>query len=210
MNPFLAAMLAAHLQVGVGYSLGTPIGDGVWFQQGAVTSSLNARTPVVTAGFSGPLWSHGASDVRWNLDYFYIGQQSASCQCVPDVNYDSKTHQVVNWHANDPLSPFNGVGHIQGVAATLDAGYTKWGYRFGAQAGPTLLWQTWHESLYNTNGQWQTLDHRTAMQVSWTAGVSVSDGPWSVAYRYYALPQQWNPYPALLKGVHTVTLNYTF
>lgn len=210
MNPVLAAILAAHLHVGAGVSQGVTIGDGVWYQEGAPASAVHDRTPVVQIGVDGPVWSRGAFDVRYGLDYVFIGQQHASCSCVPDAQYDAHTHQMIDVPKDQRYSPFDGFGHVQGVTATLNLGYTHDGVRFGLEGGPAVVWTTWHESLYDLYGNWDDLSHKTRAQVSWVVGASVSDGPWSVAYRYYNLPQQWNPYPGLLRGVHTLTLNYRF
>jgi hypothetical protein len=197
-----------QIEAGAGAAYGQTLNDGVWYQQGEPTSRLHNKTPVFMLGLTGDLYRTHGVDFRYHADYVYIGSQSASCMCVDDDNYNPYTHRVLN--AQGTHTAFNGQGHVQGIAATLDVGYMitdQW--RIGAEAGPFLYWETWHEHAA-PGGVWGDYSHRTVFQRSWVVGANVSRGPFSLSYRYYNLPQYWNPSPALLRAAHTVTLNYRY
>ncbi|WP_321782949.1 hypothetical protein [Paraburkholderia sp. J94] len=149
----------------------------------------------------------GCAPAPWG--YTYLGEQRASVMGVPDDQYNPKTHQIVDY-AGERYSPFNGHGHLQGIPATLDVGYTYRGWRFGAEAGAWVYWQTWHESLYDLSGQWDDLSHKTVAQVGFVAGASIERGPLSLSYRYYQVSQKWNPYPGLARGAHVLMMRYQF
>lgn len=206
----LLVPLTAHaswfdFEAGLGVSYTKDMGDGVWYQQ-ALPHAERVTTPAITLGLTGKVYDSARYDVRWHADYVYLGTYSASCECVPDANYNAQTHQTVGDLPR--LSPFNGQGHTQGVALTLEPGYTYHGIRYAVEAGPFVFWQTWHESLYDLGGHWDDLSHKTVAQLGYVVGASVSRGPWSLSYRYYAQPQKWNPYPGLATGAHTLTVKY--
>lgn len=198
-----------EVEAGLGASHVKDMGDGTWIQQGAPNNRERVNSPAFMVGLTGALYQGSRYDVRWHADYVYLGSVSASVDGVPDAYYDPSTHQVASGYTGR-YSPFNGQGHTQGVAVTADVGYTTHGYRIGAEAGPWVYWQTWHESLFNLDNQWQDLSHKTVAQVGYVVGANVSRGPWSVSYRYYGMKAKWNPYPGLATSAHMVTLNYRF
>jgi hypothetical protein len=195
-------------EVGLGIQQSRDMGDGTWYQQ-ALPHSEKLRSPAFMIGATGQLWSNGGAwDLRYHTDYVYFGSISASCLCVPDANYNPNTHQTVGTLPR--LSPFVGFGHTQGVAATLDLGYTYHGWRFGFEAGPWVYWQTWHESLYNLANEWQNLSHKTIAQVGYVVGARVDRGSFGLSYRYYQVSQRWNPYPGLSTGTHMLMATWRF
>lgn len=214
----LAAAPLAHaesffqIEAGIGAAQIADMGDGTWIQQGAPNNREQKTTPAFLIGLTGPVYVRGAFDLRWHADYAYIGEFSASVDGVPDEYYDAVHHQVLPaWHETGArYSPFSGHGHLQGVPLTLDAGYTVNGWRIGAEAGPWIYWQTWHESLYALDNEWHDLSHKTRVQVGYVLGASVSRGNFGVAYRYYNVGQSWNPYPGLATGAHVLMMQYRF
>lgn len=198
-----------HLEAGLGFGVASDMGDGTWIQQGSPDNHEKLTFPAVLAGFTGPIWANDPWDVRWHIGYTYLGEQRASVMGVPDDQYNPKTHSIVGYEG-ERYSPFSGHGHVQGIPVTLDVGYTYRGWRFGAEAGAWVYWQTWHESLYNLAGEWQDLSHKTVAQVGFVAGASVSRGPFSLSYRYYQISQKWNPYPGLATGSHVLMATYRF
>lgn len=197
-----------RFEAGIGAGLASDIGDGVWVQKGSPDNHEKLTFPALEAGLTGPIWSSGPWDVRWHADYAYLGEQSASVEGVPDDSYNSSTHQDIGTPTR--YSPFSGHGHVQGVPLTLDVGYTYRGWRFGAEAGAWVYWQTWHESLYNLSNQWQDLSHKTVAQVSYVVGASVERGNLSLSYRYYGMSAKWNPFPGLATGAHVLMLRCRF
>jgi hypothetical protein len=198
-----------QIEAGLGAAHVSDVQDGVWVQQGAHNNHENQNTPAVMAGFTGQLYARGNWDARYHADYIYIGKFSASVEGVPDDQYDPVRHQIVHYQG-ERFSPFSGQGHVQGIPLTLDVGYTYRGWRFGAEAGAWVYWQTWHESLYALDNEWHDLSHKTTAQIGYVVGASVERGPLSLSYRYYQISQRWNPYPGLATGAHVAMVRYRF
>lgn len=206
---FLLVPMLAHavdLEIGFGRAWSKDMGDGIWYQL-AVPHSEQTATRAYLIGLSQDMYARGAVDLRAHIDYVYFGSQRASCTCVSDAQYNAQTHT-----ATVPgYIPFVGSGHVQGVAAILDVGYTAYGLRFGAEAGPWVFWNTWHvhrvDPEYPGNDD---LSHKTVAQFGWVAGARIESGATSVSYRYYAMPQKWNPYPGLVTGTHMLMLVHRF
>jgi len=202
----LAALAGPTLELGYGYAYTKDMGDGTWYQEG-VPHAETLKTRAFLAGLTDTVYTNGAFDVRYHLDYVYFGTQRASCLCVGDNEYNPKTHT-----ASVPgYIPFEGSGHVQGVALTFEPGYTWRGLRFAAEAGPWVFWDTWHvqrvDPAYPGNND---LSHRTRAQIGWVAGLRIESGNTSISYRYYNEPQQWNPYPGIANGTHMLTYVWRF
>lgn len=196
-----------HVELGAGIAHEQTLNDGVWYQQGNPTSRLNINAPALVAGLTGTAWQRGSWSVDWHLDYVWLGTVSASCQCVADNEYNAHTHQVLD--ANAPTNPFVGSGHTQGIALTLAPGYSWGKWRFAVEGGPWIFWQTWSE-LAQFGDTTVDASHKTVAQLGYVAGARVERGPFALSYRYYSIPQKWNPFPGLVRGAHTVTLDYRF
>lgn len=217
----LAVVLAAscahaesffQIEAGLGASHITDMGDGVWIQKGAPNNRERQNTPAVMLGLTGELYRREAWDVRYHVDYVYIGSYSASVDGVPDENYNPQTHTVHDFPASARYTAFKGNGHTQGVPLTLDVGYTLRGYRIGVEAGMWAYWQTWHEGVLNNgDNQWADLSHKTKLQVGYVVGASVSRGPLAISYRYYQIRPDWSTgKPGLATGAHVLMATYTF
>lgn len=202
--PCLAHASWFEFEAGIGAASAIDVGDGVWQQKGVADSHVRHTTPALMGGLTGDITDH----LAWHLDYMYTGETSARCVCVGDENYNQHTHI-----ASAPGSiPFNGHGHTQGVFFTLEPNWTsRNGIRIGMEIGPFVYLNSWHES--RNDPQYPNdinLSHRAALQVGGVAGASIGRGSWKLAYRYFYIRQQWNPYPALSKGIHMVTVQWTF
>jgi hypothetical protein len=192
-----------RMEVGLGGAISKGMGDGTWIQYGVSDQHQQLTTPAYLAGFTGDITNH----LSWHADYVYFGQQSASCTCVPDSQYNAHTHTA----SEAGYIPFSGTGHVQGVVFTLEPSYTWHGYRFAVEAGPWIGWNTWHESRLDPAYPTETnLSHKTSAQISWVVGASISRGTFTLSYRYYNLPQKWNPYPGFVTGTHMVMVKYRF
>jgi hypothetical protein len=200
-----------QFEAGIGASHVADMGDGTWIQQGAPNNKEKQNTPAFMAGFTGPIVQRGAFDLRWHLNYVYIGTYTASVDGVPDTNYNPHTHQVHDF-VNTRYSPFNGQGHTQGVPFTLDAGYTYRGFRFGVEGGVWAYAQSWHESLYDLGNNWDHFTRKAKIQFGYVVGANVSRGPFSVSYRYYQIRPDWsgNGTPGLATGAHVLMGTYRF
>jgi len=199
-----------HAELGLGASRIQDMGDGIWIQQGAPGNHETKATPAFLVGLTGPIYSHGAFDVSWHLDYVYIGTFSAGVDGVPDENYNPQTHQVHGYAHGNVYSVFNGQGHLQGVPLTLDAGYTYRGWRFGVEGGGWAYWQTWHESLLSYMVEPHDLSHKTVMQFGYVAGLNVSHGDFTLSYRHYRATGGGNPYPGLSTGADVLMIKVRF
>jgi hypothetical protein len=203
----MCAPLLAHagswfdFEAGIGVARSSDMGDGIWIQKGAPDNRERLTTPAYLAGLTGDIGSH----LSWHADYVYFGTLRASVNGVPDANYNPVTHQVHDFTGR--YSPFNGQGHTQGVALTLEPHIDYSGWRFGIEAGPWFYWATWHESLYDLANHWDNLSHKTHMQIGYTAGASVSYRSVSLSYRYYSASPSWtNGAPGLVTGTHMLVL----
>lgn len=193
-----------QFEAGLGVAKSIDMGDGIWIQKGAPNNRERLTTPAFLAGFTGDITDH----LAWHADYVYFGTVSASVDGVPDDDYDPQTHRVT--HVPPRYSPFNGQGHTQGVALTLEPYITYGGWRFGVEAGAWLHWETWHESLYALDNQWHDLSHKTEMRVSFVGGASISRNDFSLSYRYYKSAGDGNPYPGLVTGTHMLMFTKKF
>lgn len=197
-----------HAEVGIGAAQIKDMGDGTWIQEGAPGNKEQRNVPVLMAGITGKVYQIGRVDFRYHLDYVYMGEFSAQVDAVPDDQYDPVHHKVVNYQG-EPYTQFNGHGHVQGIAMLADVGYNYGGWRIGAQAGPWVYWNTWHVTADNPGG-YSDLSHHTVPQLGFVVGASIERGPFSVAYRFYQIKQQWNPYPGLATGAQTLMATYRF
>jgi hypothetical protein len=203
----LCAPLLAHAswfdyEAGIGVARSADMGDGTWYQEGA-SHHEDLTTPGFLAGLTGDIGEH----VSWHADYVYTGQISAGCVCVPDAAYNVETHTIIS---SAHTGTFNGFGHTQGLALTLEPHVDTHGWRFGVEAGPWLYWATWHETLVDMSGAQTNASHHTHLQFGWTAGASVAYKSVSLSYRYYSASPSWNPYPGLVTGTHMLTLTKRF
>jgi hypothetical protein len=204
----LALSFSAHaesffrMEAGLGGSFSKDQGDGIWYQQG-VPHHEQMATPAYLLGFTGDL----TENLRWHADYVYFGEYSASCLCVTDQQYNTNTHT-----ASVPgYIPFNGHGHTQGVAMTLDYGRTWRGVRYSAEAGPWVYWATWHVT-HDDPAQpgAYSLNHVTVPQLGAVIGVRAEYGNNSLSYRLYTGSRKGNPYPAMAQYTHMLMFVHKF
>jgi hypothetical protein len=197
------------MEAGLGAAHVTDIGDGTWTQYGAPNNVQRLNVPVVTAGFTGELYASGPWSFRYHANYVYIGEYTASCNCAEhDEDYDSQRHRIKR--ADAPLGYYDGHGHLNGLALTLDVGYTYRGYRFAVEGGAWAYRQSWNQYAKTSFGEWNLQTSKT-IHVSYVVGARVERGPLSLSYRYYKVKQDWsNGVPGMAGGVHALTMNYRF
>ena len=189
-------------EVGLGIAQGLDSGDGQWVQYG-VPHSEHLTTPIYTVGFTGALWDHGNWSSHYHLDYVYMGEQSAQCDCVADAQYNPQTHTAA---PGAQQTAFSGHGHTQGVLLAADFGYTWRGTRFALEGGPFVFVPSWHETVYTAPPT--VVSHTPILQLSYELGARVERGPWSLAFRFFRTPSAWDPYPALVGKTYTLSLMY--
>ena len=80
-------------EVGIGASHIKDMGDGTWIQRGAPNNKERVDSPAFMAGITGQVYQQGRVDVRYHVDYVYMGEFSASVDGVPDPNYDIVRHR---------------------------------------------------------------------------------------------------------------------
>jgi hypothetical protein len=200
-----------QFEAGIGASHISDMGDGTWIQEGAPNNREKQNTPALMAGFTGSIYKHESFDLRWHADYVYIGTYTASVDGVPDDNYNPRTHQVHNLSPGTRYSPFNGMGHTQGIPVTLDLGYTWHGFRFAVEGGMWAYRQTWHESLYDLGNQWVHFQHDPKTQFGYVAGARIERDNFSLSYRYYQIKADWSKgTPGLATGAHVLMATYRF
>jgi len=207
-----------HLELGAGASRYEHQADGTWWQEG-MQHDLGLSAPVLMLGLTGPLYTRESWGIDWHIDYVSLGHVSSQCECTPDdSNYNTQTHQLNPVLHAVPNANFVGNGNAQGVALTIEPyfRYQKW--RFGIEGGLFPYRPDWNETIYgwqgNTSVAPQTLHADTphAWQLGEVVGVSVSRGPFSVAYQHYFMPTRFDAQhsPAIWKGADVVMVKYRF
>jgi hypothetical protein len=207
-----------HLELGAGVSRYETKSDGVWYQEG-MQHDLGLSAPVLSAGFTGPLWARESWGVDWHVDYVSLGHVSSQCECTPDdANYNTHTHSLVANPHQVPDANFVGNGNAQGIAFTLEPYFRYSGWRFGLEGGAFAYRPSWDMTIYNWQGDTsvpaQTLTANTphAIQLGAVVGISVGRGPLSVTLQHYVLPTKFDNThsPAIWKGADVLLIRYKF
>jgi hypothetical protein len=202
-------------------------GDGVWYW-----SSMQHHTPNNSlAGRAGiqlnlinaqpQSWIPG---LRAHLTYGYFGHLRwsgvAGEDAPPDHSYgfNAKTSACFNGNCG-ALREFDSTGDMMAVSLTLEPYWALGGgWTVGVEAGPALYRYTWtsyatalSNSGFGPAGTVQTFHHNPHWYVGALLGASVGKGPVMLRYNYLYSPSRWEDgVPSGVKGVHMVTLNYTF
>ncbi|WP_454825410.1 hypothetical protein [Paraburkholderia xenovorans] len=208
-----------HLELGAGVSRYATQGDNTWYQQG-MSHQLGLSAPVLSAGFTGPIYTRDSWGVDWHVNYVSLGHVSSQCDCTPvDANYNTQAHALINpMPVNVPNANFVGNGNAQGVSITLEPYFRYRGWRIGAETGLFPYIPNWDVSVYNwsnTPGEArQTLHVGTphAWQIGKVVGVSIGRGPFSLIYQHYWLPTRYDSAhsPAIWAGADVLMLKYRF
>jgi hypothetical protein len=190
-----------QFEAGIGAAKATDV-DGVWTQHNVADNHERLTTPVYTLGVTGEAYAHGPLSLHYHADYVYIGTQRANCSCVSDEAYAAHSY-------NGATVGFAGSGHVQGIALTLEPGYTWHGVRMAAEAGPFLFWNTWREVVYTEPQQHVRAD--PGMKVGYVFGGRVERGNFSMSYRYYThIERSTGQFPGLVNNLHTLSAVYKF
>jgi hypothetical protein len=188
-------------EAGLGASRATDV-DGVWTQHNVKDNHERLITPTYLAGLTGSIYSRSRWSLRYHLDYVYIGEQRASCACVSDADYAAHNYGAAT-------TGFAGSGHVQGIAFTLEPGYTWRGIRFAAESGPFLFWNTWREAVYTIPQQHVRSD--PGMKVGYVFGARAEYHNVSLSYRYYThIQRSTGQYPGLVRNMHVLMFVYRF
>jgi opacity protein-like surface antigen len=218
-----------QLEAGIGGTAYTKSGDGVWWQSG-FQHNLNLTAPDFRVGVTGDLWQRGHWGLSYHLDYAWLGTVHTNAQIpTPKTNTTSGHWQgpdFIDYNSSNPcsgpctnMSDFMGGGHDMGIMATLEPHYDVGAWRFGVEAGPYVHRATWSIDIANwynsATGQFQSLHVATnpEWKVSWTAGASISRGPFSLRYDYFAngVPMSGsNSVPAGWSAAHMLMATYRF
>jgi hypothetical protein len=206
-----------HLELGAGVSRYRPMGDGTWYQAG-MPHSLGLSAPVLSAGFTGPVWRRESWGVDWHVDYVNLGHVHSSCSCTTDDNYDAKSHRELSNPPPAPNADFIGNGNAQGVALTLEPYYLYRGWRIGVEVGLYPYRPSWSETVYGWTPSW-SVPGRTvvvntphAWQIGKVVGLSVGRGPLSIEYQHYWLPTRYTDEspPAIWGAADVLMVKYRF
>lgn len=202
-----------HWELGAGVSWYKLAEVGRWYQPGAPVNQLGMSAPVITVGFTGPLYTREKWGVDWHVDYVNLGRVSADCVCTSDENYNTSARTFVVQDGTEPLARYQGAGRAQGIALTLEP-YVAWrGFRFAVEGGLFPYRPQWDETVNNVAnlGTYTVYAHTpNNVQIGKVVGVSVGKGPWRVAYRHYVLPTKYDDthYPAIYKGADSLEVRY--
>jgi hypothetical protein len=224
-----------QIEAGAGISNYIKTGPGIYYTPG-FTHSTPVNAFAWRAGVVATPWQ--PLDVRPGLrihaDYINFGQVSWTAQAPQDEadfsaigekgGYSPTAHGCVANNCGQ-MSEFDSHGRIQALAFTFEPFWNVGhGFTVGIEAGPALYRSTWTantrvETLGGTGklgaiGSTSTLSAAHGLHVGALAGVSVSNGPWSVRYNFLYAPPHWgvqdNDLPSGVKSVMMLTVNYTF
>jgi hypothetical protein len=188
-------------EVGLGASRATDV-DGVWTQHNVKDNHERLVTPAYLAGITGSLYDRQGWSLHYHLDYTYIGTQMSSCACVSDADYGAQNYDAA-------ATRFSGSGHIQGIVATLEPGYTWRGIRLAVESGPFIFWNTWNEFVAVGTGVHVNADR--GARIGYVFGARVEYQNVSLSYRYYTHIERSNStYPGLVRNMHVLMLVYRF
>jgi hypothetical protein len=206
-----------HLELGAGVSRYGTQGDNTWYQQG-MPHQLGLSAPVLSAGFTGPLYTRESWGIDWHVNYVSLGHVSSDCTCTPmDQNYSTKTHQKLGLY-NVPDANFVGNGNAQGISITVEPYFKYQGWRLGAEAGLYPYRPDWDVTVYNwapgPGVPTSTIHADTphAWQLGKVVGLSVGRGPLSLSYQHYWLPTRFDSAhsPAIWSGADVLMVKYRF
>jgi hypothetical protein len=190
-----------QFEAGAGVSFASDV-DGVWTQHNVADNHERLKTPAFTAGLTGELYAAHNWSLNYHADYAYVGSQTASCACVSDAAYAARQYGAQSIR-------FAGSGHMQGIALTLEPGYTWRGTRVAVEGGPFLFWNTWNEVVYTDPQMHVRAD--PGMRVAYVLGARVEHGNFSLSYRYYThIGRSRMQYPGLVRNLQTLTAVYRF
>jgi hypothetical protein len=190
-----------QFEAGAGVSLASDV-DGVWTQHNVADNHERVKTPAFVAGLTGELYAAHNWSFNYHADYTYLGTQTATCNCVSDADYAARNYGGTAYR-------FDGSGHVQGIALTLEPGYTYRGTRFAIEGGPFLFWTTWKEAAYLDPTQ--HVRTPSGMRVGYVMGARIERGNLSLSYRYYThILNSTDQYPGLVRNLQTLTAVYRF
>lgn len=184
-------------EAGIGASYATAL-PGVWQQAGMADDHEKLLTPAYLGGFTGEAFNAGSWSLNWHADYVYLGSQSASCECVSDAAYAAHDYSA-------SANKFSGSGHVQGIAFTVEPGYSWGGTRLSIEGGPFLFWTTWNEDT-----QGMHIHAYGGGTLGYVLGARVEHGHFGLSYRLYENSPQWRAYPGLIRQESVLMANYKF
>lgn len=219
----VASLLTTSTQAQVHFELATGVStyktaeNGRWYQEG-MPYSLDLRAPMISAGFTGPLYSRGAWGVDWHVNYVNLGHMSSDCTCTPrDDNYDFVAKKKLNLYDVQDAR-YVGNGNAQGVALTVEPYWMHKSWRFGFEIGPFIHRAAFDEAVYG----WQIHPGVTPQDLYVSTprrfdlgavlGFSIGRGPLRLSYKRYFMPNRYQKpeYPAIWRGADVIELKYVF
>lgn len=181
--------------------------NGVWNQHSVADNHEKLVTPSYLVGVTGDALDLGNWSLHYHADWVYMGTQSASCACVTDQAYAAHNYTA-------PTSQFQGSGHMQGLAFTIEPGYTWRGTRFAIEGGPFLFFTTWNETA---RGPDVAPDNRVVnvhayggATLGYVVGARIEHGHFGLSYRYYRDSPQWRASPGLVRSAQVLMVTYKF
>jgi hypothetical protein len=190
-----------QFEAGAGVSFASDV-DGVWTQHNVADNHERLKTPAFVAGLTGELYAAHNWSLNYHADYTYMGTQTAACNCVSDSDYADRNYRGTSYR-------FDGSGHVQGVALTLEPGYTYRGTRFAVEGGPFLFWNTWTEAAYLDPTQ--HVHAPRGMRLAYVLGARIERGNLSLSYRYFThMQRSADQSPGLVRNLQTLTAVYRF
>ena len=196
-----APALAAHLEIGAGYSWGRRDANGFWVQnQNPHVMKLNS--PTWYAGVGGHSWRY----LAWHVDFVHLGTYGENSWDTSD-----QAAAAGLTCANATCYNFVGSGVSNGVRFTAGPTFGVDHWHLTLQGGLFLYDSTWHVVVYNTAGQPVAhLDHWNRVQVGDVVGASLRYRAFSLNVDRYVMRAPQDYYQPLIYGATTVTAGWEF
>lgn len=210
----LAAHAVPRLEMGIGATQFQDRGNMTWYQEG-LPHTLQLNSPNVEIGF-GDSFEYGRYGVAYHVAGVYMGNVKTDAVATPDdANYDPVAKACRGEciaHSN-----FSGRGSNFGVRATIEPYITYNGWRVGIEGGVYVSRNVWKMTVYDWRpNPADDLGHRTIRvddKAGWMAtpvvGITVGTGNFDVSYKHYWHKSN-DTFPAIWRGMNTITLRYRF
>ncbi len=198
------AVLPAHavrFEIGAGYSVGKPMANGTWRQNGN-PYTMHTNGPTWYAGVAG----HPYHWLAWHADYVNLGSYSENSWDTTDQAYGAGCRGPnCGWWGQ-----FVGSGHSQGIRVTVGPDFSAGHWHISLQGGPFFYISMWSVTVYPSTGGQFTATHMNRVQVGDVVDASVRYQAFALTLSRYLMRAPQDRYPPLIYGATTLTAGMSF
>lgn len=200
---------AAQLELGLGITQATPVGNGGWYQLG-LPHHLDLRSSTWSVGLVHDL----APQWRGRVQYVNLGMYRSDAMAADrDEDYSPAAHACL---PGCNVARYIGNGSANGIVIAAERLFDFGAWRLGIEAGPYLyrpIWRVTVEGWKAAKDQpGQTIQHNNPehLKIGAVVGFSVGQGAWSLSLRHYWNKCTPSTYACLWREVDTLSVLYRF